>query len=138
MASEKQSPWLLRSRTPRPALQGVPSYRREARKLPTLELVSVYSLWRNTIITRFYFINSSTTTSMGRNVHSPIFSFENKKAREQFALAEANLDAARLNLRQHQESGERPASARKSRKGRKRMRRKRWRAWNCNWRSRNL
>lgn len=65
-------------------------------KLPTLELVSVYSLlakYNNyqTYFNKFQYNNFNA----GVNVQFPIFS---SKTRSSIALAEANLDAARLNL----------------------------------------
>jgi outer membrane protein len=65
-------------------------------KLPTLELVSVYSLlakYNNyqTYFNKFQYNNFNA----GVNVQFPIFS---SKTRSSIALAQANLDAARLNL----------------------------------------
>jgi len=65
-------------------------------KLPTLELVSVYSLlakYNNyqTYFNKFQYNNFNA----GVNVQFPIFS---SKTRSSIALAEANLDAAKINL----------------------------------------
>ena len=65
-------------------------------KLPTLELVSVYSLLAKYNNYQVYFNKFQYNNfNAGVNVQFPIFS---SKTRASIALAEANLDAARLNL----------------------------------------
>jgi len=100
--------------------------------LPTLELVSVYSvLAQFNNYSQFFRTFQRNNFNAGIDVHMPIFSAQTRAA---IGLAQINLEAAQVNLTN--KKTELSADVRQRHGGCGRgMRRKKWRGWNCSWRN---